>query len=154
MKLFITTLLAIALLAACKNKPETEAKEQQENTIPADHEDFNTFFAKFKADSNFQKSRIAFPIYSWVAKYDMTEAPEGRENDMIVADTFNLTEYSFINFENATEREYDRYEHVLNYYGDSAEVTMQGIDNGISVVSHFKLINGNWYLVKFLDYST
>jgi hypothetical protein len=151
MKCAILLLLFVLLAVSCERKTDITSEEQARYN----HEDFNSFWAHFKTDSLFQVNRIKFPVPQWSYRYTIgDEIPEGYTDAAEILDSFTRAEYSFMEFNDDPNQEYNEYTLAKSYYGDSATVTLHGIENGLLVHYHFKLINKNWYMVKITDLST
>ena len=125
-------LLVVFFLFSCQNQ---SSKEET---------DFDSFFQKYRSDSVFQVNHIKFPLKCFYI--DETEDT-----------TINFTEkkdWSFDDFQNNTQSQYDQYEFVKNAISSNVvSYEMKGIDNGISVSYKFKLENQKWILIEIEDAS-
>lgn len=147
MKYYLIVFLLLSV-TACH-----DAKHEKVVGTLTKEENFSEFFEKFKSDSSFQVSRIQFPLNAWSYAED-PESPIGLGDSLIIHHTFTLQDYTFFTFEENTEQEYDKYTVETFSEGNTATVTLSGVDNGISVEYQFSIINGLWHMVKIVDQST
>ena len=129
------------------------SKIQDRNAIPqtspdVDHS-FETFFAKFSVDSNFQSSRIIFPL-----KYSFYDSV----NDVVVETETTSVQWRYVDFTKdslAEKKEAAAYSIETVKKGTSnAEYKIRGIDNGIMKSYIFEMKASHWFLVEIQNRST
>lgn len=152
---YITSLLLITLLNACDNSSTNStnglSNKKHSLTIPAIEaidSNFNDFIEKFSIDSNFQKSRIKFPLK--IKLYDI-------DNDRDSIFYRDSSSFDMIDFpKNKSTSQYDQWGQkiVIDKNNTFATIEISGIDNGILVDYLFQKINGAWMLIEIDDSST
>jgi hypothetical protein len=151
-KYLILTLLFIIAGCGTKTSESTEETNLDSDTRTAttdfEEEEFNEFFETFKEDSLFQITRIEFPF---TEKYlDIYE-------DKMTTEKITKENWKHLKFEYKEEyetRPVDAYRQGIKIYADSANLFLQGIDNGIHVRFTFLKKKGQWLLVSKEDLST
>lgn len=102
--------------------------------------DFIKFLTKFGTEQEFQKARTKFPYL-----YIFSNSDKDYETDTIV---INKEKWEFIDL-NLDIIKCNKIKNT-NY----RILDISGIENGIAVSFIFKKINGKWFLVEHMDYST
>jgi hypothetical protein len=107
-------------------------------------ENFNSFMYQFGSDSEFQKSRIHFPLefITWANPYEI-----GGEIDTLYIEMENWEHDYFYMNQSYRPQIYDNFDGVLK---DTDERLFQwiGIETGVDVKYFFKRIDGKWFLIK------
>ena len=106
-------------------------------------ENFADFWKSYCTNSEFQKSRIKFPL-------ECVTYSSGFENDEIETDYINAKDWKF---DKVYEYIYDLPQIKIEAKGDYYLVTRCGIESGFSVVYAFKLYNKKWYLMGIITYN-
>ncbi|MCV9927638.1 DUF4348 domain-containing protein [Flavobacterium sp. LS1R49] len=119
--------------------------EETESGVVIDkktQEDFNRFFKLFNHDTNFQISRIQFPLKVMINNDDLE----------LVDYAITKEKYTPINLDKKDE---DRdYKQTLILNKDKAVIQQRGLNNGIFIDYFFEKIQGEWKLVTWIDVST
>lgn len=132
-------------LASCRN-PVKQTSPPLSNTTEfkgdSVNEKFEDFFSKFKADTNFQKQRIRFPLRDEVISIE----EDNEYNIEYLEDvTFSFSQNDW--FEKICTK-------VANKSPDTTVVSLRGVDTGLWMDHYFaKKSNGQWELFKLVDNS-
>lgn len=132
----IVVVLIIQGLISCESKEKPE--------------DFREFLVHFSSKSDFQVTRIKFPLES----ISLTEDMDATKTNML-----NRTDWKYENIfygKGCSEiypQVFDNFEMKLKE-SDERVLAWRGIENGIAIFYYFKLIDGKWFLVKKEDSST
>lgn len=130
-------LIIFNLLIGCAAKNTNESLKGDEV--------FKDFFKEFSSNSNFQLSRIQFPLKH--SYYD---------GDSLMEDEIASDDWEYIDFNrdsSASARKEDAYSIELKSSPSSVEYVRKGIDNGISMSYYFEKKKTQWFLVKIVDRS-
>ena len=103
----------------------------------------SSFFNRFCADSNFQYSRVIFPVKCTV-KMDAYDEPD-------IEETIEKKNWKYSNFLNLPTNYLIEIERVNE---TTFKLNLQIEDTGVYVDYLFELIDCKWYLVKIIDAST
>lgn len=155
--LFVSTFsVAGAMLSACSSPAFTPKPKpiDTSNTISTTQnldEPFETFYNRFKNDSQFKFDRTVFPIKATLFHMNTLD-----EQDVSVVQTWNLedikngTKYLFVN-ENIVRSE--GYSHQIKKQRNGTYKVEIGKINSEPACGYiFRQKNGNWYLVEFMNY--
>jgi hypothetical protein len=143
------------ILCGCNNTKDKQAQEPSvSDTIIISKSDsienFNAFFSRFKKDSAFQIERIKFPLE--------TEYNEQSTGDVVKKrNLIKLKDWKYDSFywdSGYAKRELDAYTQRIESLLDTTKILWEGVDNGINIELVFILVDKQWYLLKYLDYST
>ncbi len=113
------------------------------------NEDFEKFFEEFSFNEDFQKSRIIFPLLTIKYNEDYTNL----DTLYIKMDDWKYNSFYFRTEWQARGQIYDSFEHQLRDT-DERVFELIGIGNGVKDYYYFKRINGKWFLIKNIDYSS
>jgi hypothetical protein len=114
------------------------------------NEIFFDFLWVFCTDTQFQLSRIKFPL-------EYKHLDEDYVN--LVTDYVKIEEWEFVQFYfrdnsySGVGQVYDSFEHKLRDT-DERVYAWHGLGNGVEDYYYFKRLNGKWYLIKNEDFST
>lgn len=127
------------IILSCQNSKYFDMKSENDHVKKSqseyDHLEFDKFFKKFHSDSLFQLSRIIFPLAG--------ENIDGWERDSLWYKE-DWTLHTNLQIDTSIYKE----EFI---YSDSLVKQIVFIEgSGFYVERHFKLINGEWYLVYYL----
>ncbi len=125
---------------------------------PPVEEGFRAFLRQFFTDPQFQLQRVRFPL-EWrelVDNKDPRGEPFlGRDSRKTRGEWKHLAGpeyfrcktscYDLVTYDNFQRRSKASTERV---------VAFEGVDNGINIALYFRLIDGKWMLVRFIDEST
>ena len=147
---YLLLMLVFSAFLSCQpevkqNQKPTSVPTEQSDTIL--QENFENFIQEFSIDSNFQKSRIQFPL-----KITLID-----ENNKSTEFFKKSNEFEMMDFRNKKSKgSIDQWEQKIevNEGLKTAQIQIRGIDNGIHVDYLFKKINGNWFLFEITDQST
>ena len=103
----------------------------------------SSFFNRFCADSNFQYSRVIFPV-KCTTKMDAYDEPD-------IEETIEKKNWKYSNFLNLPTNYLIEIERVNE---TTFKLNLQIEDTGVYVDYLFELIDCKWYLVKIIDAST
>lgn len=151
---YITSLLFITLLNACDNSSanSTNGLSNKKHSltnpaIVAIDSNFNDFIEKFSIDSNFQISRIQFPLK--IIMYDI----DNDRDSIFYKDSSSFDMIDFRKYKSTNQ--YDQWEQkiVIEKASTFATIEISGMDNGILVDYLFQKINGAWMLIEIDDSS-
>jgi hypothetical protein len=156
MKNFILLIIFFVVLACyCFANDEDKQISSSKHIIQValdenSNEIFFDFLWAFCTDTQFQLSRIKFPLEHTHWDDDYAK---------LVTDYVNFEEWKFVQFYfrdnkySALGQVYDSFEHKLR---DSNErvYAWHGLGNGVEDYYYFKRINGKWYLIRNEDLST
>lgn len=142
------------ILFSCSGRPKTEEtsiNEPIEEVVEEKNphkESFDLFFEEFAKDSVFQLSRVSFPI-----SYYSIDIEDNKQEYVYNKDDF--WHLDFVEDNEAAERAVDAYEPVLVRESPfKIKYIKKGIDNGIRIEYFFEMNdNGDWNLIKIIDYS-
>ncbi len=106
---------------------------------------FIPFLIKFSKDSIYQKRHIKYPLKSSFLNFDTYEDTTVYlpEKDVLTMNFFGSNYFSFIHNGD-----------IINEEFDNSTILLRGIGSGIYYEYKFKLINGEWFLVEEIDFST
>lgn len=138
------------VIADAKN-PELHLKDSVLVICESDlaQEGFDSFFYKFMIEPEFQLSRVQFPL-------EFAGFKDGYPEDDIDTAYFTKDKWEHNSYyldKTSIPIIYDNYEMKLRN-SDERIFVWSGVENGISVSSYFKRIDGKWYLIKQADFST
>ena len=108
----------------------------------AAEENFADFWKSYCTNSEFQKSRIKFPLEC------VTYSP-GFEKDEIETEHINAKDWKY---DKVYEYDYDLPQIKIEAKDGYYLVTRCGIESGYSVIYAFKLYNSKWYLMGVIIY--
>lgn len=120
-------------------------KTVQEEVISGDNS-FDDFIKKFSKDSVFQLSRVKFPIiYSYTSEDDETGAMSTKQ--------IQKKEWKMIDL--VDKMGFGEEVKIIKEIKDSKtiELSVNGVDTGLSITYCFEQENNIWYLVKIIDQS-
>ena len=103
----------------------------------------SSFFNRFCADSNFQYSRVIFPV-KCTTKMDAYDEPD-------IEETIEKKNWKYSNFLNLPTNYLTEIERVNE---TTFKINLQIEDTGVYLDYLFELIDCNWYLIKIIDAST
>ena len=103
----------------------------------------SSFFYRFCADSNFQYSRIIFPV-NWTIKMDIYDEPD-------IVQTIKKKNWKYTNFLNLPTNRLIEIERINE---TTFKLNLQIEDTGVYVDYFFELVDCNWYLIKIINAST
>lgn len=145
--LFLIFTILFAFIS-CGNKTNTDStSEHQADNI----EVFESFFAKFKTDSVFQKERVIFPFLSEFSDYDSETDEEIFEVEKIDASNWKFQPFDWE--PSYATRQMDAYDQKIETVNDTTTVSYMGVGNGINVQAIFVLKDGKWFYIKNTDQS-
>ncbi|MDN3673353.1 DUF4348 domain-containing protein [Flavobacterium branchiarum] len=127
-----------------EHKENITIEEKKPNAVTDTYtqEDFNDFFRLFNKDSDFQSSRIKFPLKVKINNDDFE----------LVDYVIHKKEYSTINLVKKPEERDYKQQIILKK--DTVVIEQRGINNGIFIDYYFKRVNGKWQLATWVDVST
>lgn len=99
---------------------------------------FDSFFKKFESDRNFQLSRTQFPLKV------ITHIEDGQSIKFL-----KKSEWKYTNFSKIKNIEIKKTSKAKN----ETDVKLSITDTGVQVVYHFKIKNGEWWLLGITDMS-
>lgn len=152
MNKFNYLLLMLVFSAFLSCQPEVK-QNQKPTSVPTEHSDtilqenFESFIQEFSSDSNFQKSRIQFPL-----KITLIDENNKSTEFFKKSNEFEMMDFRMKKSKGKTNQWEQNI--VINEDHKSAQIQIRGIDNGIHVDYLFKKINGNWFLFEITDQST
>lgn len=111
-------------------------------------ESFQDFFLEFRESSEYQVSRIVFPLPSVSVQMEK----EWLDSVMVTREQWKYNDFSLIR-SGIQVREYDNFARKLRPSGERV-ISLVGSDNGLLYSYFFKLIEGRWWLVRILDESS
>jgi|TARA_B110000967_G_scaffold174048_1_gene185998 hypothetical protein len=133
------------------NNPKLNLEDSTVFTNEPDlkQENFDDFFYKFMIETDFQLSRVKFPLQ--VIGFKGGYASDDRDTIYFTKDKWEHNFY-YMN-KQAIPIIYDNYDMELKNTDERLFIWV-GVENGINVKSFFKRIEGKWYLIKQEDFST
>lgn len=140
-------LVIILLWSFMGCSPRTESRENSKqkiikfsktSSVSKSGEVFAEFYRKFSIDSEYQVSRIVFPLIR-------EELDEG----VSTISTMTMAEWGYMNFVLGKP-----YIITNTSKNDTTKINIQIEDTGVYVDYLFTTVNGKWMLVKIVDQST
>lgn len=142
--LLFVTLLLVVFSCNRMNKPTPAA------FIKEYSEAFDPFFDHFNTDSVFQRSRIVFPLNSFVI-------PEESTDYELINQPIESADYVILDLtyhDSLAKQAFNAFQRSIQTKKDTTWVKFSGIDNGIHEEFIFERRKGKWFLVKVIDGST
>ena len=153
--LFIHLVFVLVLSSCNKDKKQTEdilisdikesnQQKEPEQKIIIPHNvdlDFKNFISYFNKSSEFQLSRVKFPLKAEVLDSDYEKIEILIVKKYYQVNDFNLEQNLEYNLEIIEKK-------------DKAFIEIRGIDNGIMIDYVFEKIKGKWLLTEITDLST
>lgn len=143
-----SALSVVALLSSCANQTNQERSPTQTQIL---NEEFESFYNRFKNDTQFKFERTVFPIK---ATFFHMDTPE--QSDVTVVETWtkqavqNEERHLFVN-ENIVRSE--GYAHQIKKQRDGKfKVEIGKINSEPACGYLFEKRDGGWYLVEFMNY--
>ncbi|MEZ4842974.1 MAG: DUF4348 domain-containing protein [Bacteroidia bacterium] len=109
--------------------------------------DFATFLNYFNQDSQFQISRVLFPLKIEKLNYDLEMIETS-----ITEEEYSARQFPFSKIE--TKEIFQTYTQIITIESDTATIAIEGIENGLVANYHFLKLNGKWKLTSIFDPST
>jgi hypothetical protein len=136
-KIQIIFIVVILFMASCNrsSKELTKAKTVEKKTV---YEEFDFFYKKFHADSNFQVKRVKFPLEGYAMDTAEQSKPWNKSDWIMHRYTVQSVDTSMFKIETSATN---------NLYYE--KIYIEG--GGFASERVFKRLNGKWYLVKFID---
>lgn len=147
-KISFTIILSSIILISCASRSTDKTfveKTVQEEVISGDNS-FEDFIKKFSKDSVFQLTRIKFPIiYSYTSEDDDTGVMSTKQ--------IQKEEWKMIDLVDKMGfgEEVKIIEEIKNL--KTIDLSVNGVDTGLSITYCFEQENNIWYLVKIIDQS-
>ncbi len=133
-------LLAAIVIIGCTNAKEEASKTLQKDSI----ENFTGFYDAFYKDTNFQNSRIIYPLKGEIKSWD--------ENDKPNTETWPLGEKIIVVSKEALLNEYKNLKTTLEKMNSSVIEKLWIEQSGFYIEREFILKSGKWYLNRY-DFS-
>jgi|SRR3954471_3659958 len=152
MQVIKLAILGIVFFSSCSDEKEikndskenhsTFVEENKKNTDTLGVENFDLFIEKFSNDSEFQVSRINFPLN--VETYDI-------DDESYEKSTIKKSEWKFFDLKNLDEKKIRKINRDVD---NNYILNIQIMDTGVFVDYIFKSKNNEWILIKIVDKST
>jgi hypothetical protein len=113
------------------------------STEVCEKDSVSSFFNRFCADSNFQYSRVIFPV-KCTTKMDAYDEPD-------IEETIEKKNWKYSNFLNLPTNYLIEIERVNE---TTFKLNLQIEDTGVYLDYLFELIDCNWYLIRIISSST
>ncbi len=105
-------------------------------------ENFADFWKSYCNNSEFQKSRIKFPL-------ECVTYSSGMEGDQVETDYINAKDWKY---DKVYVYDYDLPQIKIEFKDEFYLVTRSGIESGYSIIYAFKLYDKKWYLMGVITY--
>lgn len=145
----VSLLIIFFTVISCNYNNKRNSEAINSNTAIGHDSPFDAFFKKFTEDSDFQISRIIFPLEQ--RYYD-------ENTDTLISQYLEKENWKFVELDKPSgdtinNDSTDKY--VVSVSGDNMKIvySIKGVDNGINIYYYFKYDNDKWFLYKTIDES-